>query len=215
MAADDVEASAAQRLFPDNAAQKDGFLRRLTFGRRTRHDDALLQDIEQEKLPTKDIIREEVWRLLPGDQRRRILLAKDDLAFGLEGDDIMLDRVPLHEVSDVVKGDSVFSSTRLMFDEFDQDGDGVLTLQELVEGLAMYGFTPVQTRELFWGDGAQGGFSAKAAKSISRQDFDKNVNHIRDVASTVVIVRTQPDGYNSGNAYHLGHALDAGASRIQ
>ena len=92
--------------------------------------------------------------------------------------------------------------------KFDEDGDGVLTLQELVEGLAMYGFTPVQTRELFFGDDAQGIASAKT--EISRQAFDKKVNHIRDVASTVVIVRTQHDGYNSGNSYHLGHALEEG-----
>ena len=108
-----VEASAAQRLFPDkpasgysgalsvqHAGQKGGILRRLGFGKR-QQDDALLPDMDQDQLPTKDIVREEVWRLLPGDQRRRILLAKDDLAFGLEGDVVQLDRIPLHEVTGV------------------------------------------------------------------------------------------------------------------
>ena len=37
-----------------------------------------------------------------------------------------------------------------MFEQFDADQDGVLTLQELTEGLAMYGLSPQETKEMFF-----------------------------------------------------------------
>ena len=95
---------------------------------------------------------------LPGEQLRKVVLTDKQLCFGLaqqeqgaeegqESNNIMLDYIPLHEIIGIRQGHEDIPQ---MFEMFDKDSDGILTLQELTDGLAMYGLSPAMTKAMFF-----------------------------------------------------------------
>jgi hypothetical protein len=106
-------------------------------------------EVEEEFLPLENINLTGIFQYLPGEQLRKVVLTDKQLCFGLieESNSIMLDYIPLHEIVEIRQG---HEDIKTMFEMFDTDGDGLLTLQELCDGLAMYGLNPAQTKEMFF-----------------------------------------------------------------
>jgi len=100
-------------------------------------------------LPSTGILRSAVFKYLPGESRRKILLNGRALCFGLEGDDVLLDHIPLHEILSVTRGDA---DLPILFDVLDADGDGLVTAWDLLDGLALWGFSPDDVASIFYQD---------------------------------------------------------------
>ena len=158
----------------------------------------LTDDLDLDSLPDSGILHERVWRYLPGEQRRLILVSSTDISFGVPGRSVLLDRIPLTEVQEVVRGDADIPN---MLTLFDTDLNGELSMQELQEGLQMYGLDPQETRHLF---DPRGRIQAKGGTvSLTGEQLENYRSQLEDRAARTVVIRTIPDGYNSGQEYHL------------
>jgi hypothetical protein len=111
------------------------------------------------------------------------------------------DTIPLHEIEHVGKGEDDLAD---LFNILDMDADGLLSLMELQDGLAMYGLTPLQTRALFFGSLPED-MPLPLDLQMQFADFKKHLAapELRQQAQSVIILKTAADGFNSGAKYHL------------
>jgi len=111
------------------------------------------------------------------------------------------DNIPLHEIEQVGKGEDDIPD---LFSILDQDRDGLLTLMELQDGLALYGLAPLETRRLFF-DELPEDMPLPLDLTMQFADFKKHLDspELRRKAKTVLTLKTVEDGFNSGATYHL------------
>ena len=91
---------------------------------------------------------EPIWEKLGLTRRPRgatTAFVREDV----EGDDVLLDHIPLHEILSVTRGDA---DLPILFDVLDADGDGLVTAWDLLDGLALWGFSPDDVASIFYQD---------------------------------------------------------------
>lgn len=150
-------------------------------------------DLEVDQMPAvHDSIRTGSWKYLPGEQQRRLILDKHILAIGLTDDDTMLDKIPLHEVDDVQRGDWRLQE---FFERIDFDGSGTISKQELEKALGDIGLTAHQSNTFFDEMDKDGN------GELTKREFSALSKQLADHLMNIMKVSTVPEGYNSGRNY--------------
>ena len=150
-------------------------------------------DLEVDQMPAvHDSIRTGSWKYLPGEQQRRLILDKHILAIGLTDDDTMLDKIPLHEVDDVQRGDWRLQE---FFERIDFDGSGTISKQELEKALGDIGLTAHQSNTFFDEMDKDGN------GELTKNEFSALSKQLADHLMNIMKVSTVPEGYNSGRNY--------------
>jgi len=166
-------------------------------------------------LPTDGVVQVGIFRYLPGEQLRTVVLTRKQLAFGLSPDacrddkpedaNKMLDYIPLHEIEEIKRSDTDIED---MFNILDTDGDGLISLQELQEGLQMYGLSQTESRKFYFGQGEEDLPLDPQNTTLQYQDWRKHQSgeagkRLQESAQHVMVLQTVEDGFNSGAKYHL------------
>ena len=150
-------------------------------------------DLEVDQMPAvHDSIRTGSWKYLPGEQQRRLILDKHILAIGLTDDETMLDKIPLHEVDDVQRGDWRLQE---FFERIDFDGSGTISKQELEKALGDIGLTAHQSNTFFDEMDKDGN------GELTKNEFSALSKQLADHLMNIMKVSTVPEGYNSGRNY--------------
>jgi len=168
---------------------------------RQRHDSSVhgrthggLYSAGADILPETGISMRGIFRYLPGEQRRQVLLTRQDICLGLGELDSqeLLDSIPLHEIADVRKGTDDWKD---LFTILDTDCDGVLSVPELLEGMAKYGLTPMETRALFFGQ-LEGDAPVDDEVQLSKYEFQRKADcdALRRLTASVLVIDTIQDG---------------------
>ena len=173
--------------------------------------------MQVDSLPRTHILKHSSFRYLPGEQRRKLLLTRRSICLGLEGEEVMLDYIPLHEVVSVTRGDSDLG---LVYDLLDEDGDGLVSSKELQVGLALLGFSAEDVHDIFYSDLSRYSGDRHVLECryvdvdcrsgeqldpppLTRKQFNKNAEALREKAALVIVVKTADEGYNSGMSFYL------------
>ena len=133
-----------------------------------------------------------IWKYLPGEQQRRVILNKKVLAIGLTDEDTMLDYIPLHEVTDIQRGDQKLTT---LFDEIDADGSGEINRAELEKGLSEIGLTARQANAFFDDMDKDGN------GDLTKDEFFALSEPLKNHLKSIIKMSTVPDGYNSGRDF--------------
>jgi len=141
----------------------------------------------------EDVLMEGVFRYLPGIQKRRIVLTSQKLALAIENEQEMLDCIPVHEITDVVRGDEDLQLRHhTLFDEWDSNHSGNLSAYKVEHGLEQYGVTHMQTHDIFFSEHAD--TEDDEPLFLTRTQFERGLDQAIALASATIIIHTLQDG---------------------
>ena len=116
----------------------------------------------------------------------------------------MIEAIPLHGIRNLTTPRVDQDTMRALFQLWDSDGDGHLTLSELEVGLHKYGLTSEATRQMFFPEEEDD--TSDEQLYVNEVTFGLYADRIDDVARRVVIITMEenPGESHSGMTFQLG-----------
>lgn len=117
---------------------------------------------------------------------------------------MMIEAIPLHDIRDLTTPRVDQDTMRALFQLWDSDGDGHLTLSELELGLQKYGLTSEATRQMFFPE--EEDETSGEQLYVNEETFGLYMDRIDHLARRVVVITMEenPGESHSGMTFQLG-----------